>query len=130
MVFIKPILLPGTGAGAGTEQSDKSINPNNPTTTWVNKAGNSHFQLQESSFTSGMGSWFAPSLTLSKSLRKAFRIILLFQSRNQVFVVALADHFKDIHSDWNWVEGNLTKKVAFAFGRLSLTNPSSITYIA
>jgi hypothetical protein len=101
-MFIKPVEISSSASSGGV---------------WMDKAGNTHFHLQErksSATTGGWGSLFGVGGGLSATsniLSKSFRITLLLHSTQRTLVVGVADDFVSAHSDWNWVEANLTKKL-------------------
>jgi hypothetical protein len=76
-----------------------------PGGSWQNKAGNTYFTLQSKSQDSAILSFFSNTLntkTLGSSYTRSishydFRIILALATRNQKYVVAVAESFAKIH---------------------------------
>jgi hypothetical protein len=76
-----------------------------PALTWLDKAGNPHFTLQQKRKDTGFGSFFTGmTATISTDAYKKsiaeydYRIILNLTSRKQSFVVAVDESFEKIHT--------------------------------
>ncbi|KAJ3022183.1 TBC1 domain member 9 [Thoreauomyces humboldtii] len=93
-----------------------------PATPFQDRAGNNHFALQSRKPSSSVFSLFSglASLSLVSSpdavyrrsiMEYEFRITLRCPTRKTEYVVAVAETFEKIHTDWNWVEQNLFLKL-------------------